>query len=251
VRVAFVCDVHGNLPALEAVLADARAQGVDAIWDGGDVVGYHPWPSECVQRLNEVCDLAVQGNYDRKVLRTPRRRQRWLRRKDPLKADTLIWAWEHLDERSREILAARPPFWRAHAPCGDVLLLHASPLSRKEPLCATTGPARWTEQAVAAGGAALVLHGHVHIGHAHREEGLLFLTPGSVGRPEDGDPRAAYAIVDLKVEGPTYSVRRVAYDVDPVLHEIAARRLPREFAVMAARGFSLTDARRWLEVNPE
>lgn len=249
-KVAFLCDVHGNLPALEAVLADARAQGVDAIWDGGDVVGYYPWPSECVKRLAEVCDLAVQGNYDRKVLRAPRRRKRWLRRKDPLKAAALIWAWEHLDSRSRELLDERPSYWRVHAPCGEVLLCHASPLSRKEPLNEQTPPARWAEQTQAAQ-ARLVLHGHVHVGHAHREERTLFLTPGSVGRPEDGDPRAAYAVLDLGGSKPRYTVRRVDYDVDPVLDELEAQQLPHEFAVMVARGFGLERARQWLAVNPE
>ena len=96
VRIAFLTDVHGNLPALEAVLADAREQGAEQVWDGGDAVGYHPWPTECVQLLADTCAVTIMGNYDRKVLKAPQRHQRWLKTKDPLKAHTLIWAWEHL-----------------------------------------------------------------------------------------------------------------------------------------------------------
>jgi len=246
VRVAFLTDVHGNLPALEAVLADARDQGVDAVWDGGDAVGYHPWPAECVRLLRAECQVAVQGNYDRKVLKTPRRRQRWLRRKDPLKANTLIWAWEHLDDETRAFLAARPLRQRLATPCGEVLVCHASPLSIEEPLGPVTSPARWRELTLAAEGAVLVLHGHTHQMHGHREGDTLFATPGSVGRSQDGDPRAAYALVNLDGPRPAVAFRRVAYDTAQVAAAIEAHDLPVEFAVMAERGLSLPRAQRWL-----
>ena len=244
-RIAFLTDVHGNLPALEAVLADAREQGCDEVWDGGDVVGYHPWPAACVERLADVCALAVLGNYDRKVLRTPERRERWLARKDPLKARTLIWAWEELGPAARLSLAARPEV--AARMVGDraVLVCHGSPLSRREPLGPATPRARWAELAAAAD-ADLVLHGHTHLPHARREGGTIFYTPGSVGRPQDGDPRAAYAVITVVGRGLSLSVRRVAYDTAAVAAEVARRRLPGEFAVMAREGISLPRAQRRL-----
>ncbi|MEZ4386348.1 MAG: metallophosphoesterase family protein [Candidatus Krumholzibacteriia bacterium] len=245
-RVAFLTDVHGNLPALEAVLADARDQGVDAVWDGGDTVGYHPWPDQCVRLLHAACEITVQGNYDRKVLKTPRRRQRWRRRKDPVKAEALIWAWDELSSASRDLLAGRPAQVRRAAPCGEVLVCHASPLSRKEPLGPLTRPARWRALVAAAGAPTLVVHGHVHGEHAHREGPTLFLTPGSVGRSEDGDPRAAYLVLDLDGRRPRPTIRRVAYDTQRVADEVAARALPPEFGVMVLRGISLARARRLL-----
>lgn len=243
-RVAFVTDVHGNLPALEAVLADARAQGVDEVWDGGDTVGYHPWPARCVRLLHAECTRTVAGNYDLKVLKAPRRRKRWLRRKDPTKARALIWAWDHLDPETRELLARRPRRHRMETPGGTVLMCHASPLSIKEPLGPATTGKRWRQQVEAAEGAALVIHGHTHVMHGHREGATVFANPGSVGRSQDGDPRAAYALLDLGGKRPQVLFRRIPYDTQRLVDEIHARRLPPEFAIMAEQGISLARARR-------
>ena len=244
--VAFLTDVHGNLPALEAVLADARAQGAEAVWDGGDAVGYHPWPTACVRRLAAACAVTIMGNYDRKVLKAPRRRKRWLRTKDPLKAATLIWAWDHLDGEARMLLADRPSRAR---PASDgrrrILVCHGSPASRKEPLGPATPAARWRELAAAAE-AELVLHGHTHVPYTRREGATVFVNPGAVGRCEDGDPRAAYALVDLAAARPEVQLRRVAYDTEAVVREIRERELPPVFAEMVRRGISLPRARRRL-----
>ncbi len=244
-RIALVTDVHGNLPALEAVLADAREQGCAAVWDGGDVVGYLPWPSECVACLRQIGAVGVLGNYDRKVLRTPRRRERWLARKDPLKARTLIWAWEHLDAAAREELALRPQMVRWELAGRRVLLCHASPLSRKEALTPWTTPARWRTLAAAAR-AEVVLYGHTHLAHAHRTAATLFYTPGAVGRPQDGDPRASYAVLSVTDRGLMLQRRRVAYDTGAVAAEIRRRGLPEAFAVMVTEGIGLDRARRRL-----
>jgi putative phosphoesterase len=244
-RIAFLTDVHGNLPALEAVLADARDQGVDAIWDGGDAVGYHPWPADCVRLLAETCDVAVMGNYDRKVLKTPRSRKRWLRTKDPLKARTLIWAHDHLDQATRALLAERPSRIRPDTPGHRVLVCHASPASRKEPLGPATPPARWSEL-VDLADADLVVHGHTHVAYTRRERGTLFVNPGAAGRSEDGDPRAAYALIDLAGGRIGVRVRRVEYDTQRLADAVAEHDLPEAFAVMATRGVSLARAERLL-----
>ncbi len=244
-RIAFLTDVHGNLPALEAVLADARDQGCEEIWDGGDAVGYHPWPTACVERLAGTCAVAVLGNYDRKVLRTPQRRERWLARKDPLKARTLIWAWEELAPSARLALAGRPEVASRLIADRTALVCHGSPLSRREALGPATPRSRWAELAAAAG-VDLVLHGHTHLPHARREGGTIFYTPGAVGRPQDGDPRAAYAVITVVGRDLSLMARRVAYDTEAVAAEVRRRDLPEVFAVMAQEGISLPRAQRRL-----
>lgn len=244
-KVAFLTDVHGNLPALEAVLADARSEKVAAVWDGGDAVGYHPWPTECAMLLADRCAVTIMGNYDRKVLKAPRRGKRWLRTKDPLKAAALIWAWEHLDAAARDRLARRETRARPDGLGHRVLVCHGSPASRKEPLGPATPPGRWRELAALAA-ADLVLHGHVHVGFTRRTGGTLFVNPGAVGRSEDGDPRASYALIEFGEEQIDVQLRRVVYDTERAVAEIRARDLPPEFAVMVTRGISLPRARRRL-----
>jgi predicted phosphodiesterase len=244
-RIAFLTDVHGNLPALEAVLADAREQGAETVWDGGDAVGYHAWPGACVRLLADACDVAVMGNYDRKALKTPRRRQSWLRTKDPLKARTLIWAWDQLDDPARELLARRPSRARPDAPGRRVLVCHGSPASRKEPLGPATSSDRWAEL-VQIAAADLVLHGHTHVAYTRREQGTLFVNPGAVGRSEDGDPRAAYALIDVSGGRIGVRVRRVEYDTQRVVDAVREHGLPEAFGVMVTRGVSLARAQRLL-----
>ncbi len=120
---------------------------------------------------------------------------------------------------------------------------HGSPYSRKEHLGPATPSVRWRELTDLAA-ADLVLHGHTHADYTRRDRGTLYVNPGSVGRSEDGDPRAAYVLVDLNRKRASVQVRRIPYDIDRVVAEIAARELPSVFAVMVARGINLPRALR-------
>jgi predicted phosphodiesterase len=247
-RIAFLSDVHGNLPALDAVLDHARGHGAEAFWDGGDTVGYFPWPDACVQRLAEVCEVTILGNYDRKVLKVPERRDRWRARKDPLKAEALIWAHDELAPASRQLLAARDAQVRRQAGGRSLLICHGSPLGDSEVVDGRLPPARWRTLARAAA-CDVVLHGHTHVPGARREMGTLFYSPGALGRSEDGDPRASYALLTSGRTGVTLTRHRVAYDTGQVVDEIRRRGLPEEFAVMVRAGISLARARRRLRAG--
>ena len=107
-RVAVLCDVHGNLPALEAVLAEMRSLDVARIVSGGDVIA-GPYPQECLDRLREVEAAFVRGNADRESPRAP--------------ADTWEWLSAQLDESSHEFLRTLP----LSVSLDDVLYCHGSP----------------------------------------------------------------------------------------------------------------------------
>jgi predicted phosphodiesterase len=112
VRLAVFSDIHGNLPALDAVLADIDAQRPDAIWYAGDFVGYGPWPDECVRRIADAGIPAVYGNYDRKTLKYPLKAEAWANTKDPRKTAAFQHAYEGLSAASRTYLAGLPEFYR-------------------------------------------------------------------------------------------------------------------------------------------
>ena len=84
-KIALLADVHANLPALEAVLTHAEDQGVDAIWNTGDFIGYGAFPDSVVQRLWHENALSIVGNYDLKVLKFKNKRHKWRKSKHPLK----------------------------------------------------------------------------------------------------------------------------------------------------------------------
>ena len=209
-RVGLVSDVHGNWPALQSVLDDMPP--VDHLLCAGDVVGYNPWPGECVDWARESGVLTVAGNHDRAVFA------------DRLRMNAMANAAightrEQLDDGQHAWLRGLP-VERVELD-GRVKLVHGHP----------DNPDRYTYPEQFAPGMlgeerALVL-GHTHV-QAHRSfDAGVVVNPGSVGQPRDDDPRAAYAVLDLPAEGtPTVEERRVEYDIDRVQRRVNKVDLP-------------------------
>lgn len=239
-RAALLGDVHANLPALEAVLADARRRRAQAIWNVGDGVGYNAFPEEVVRLLRASRALSLAGDYDLKVLKVPRKAAKWRRKKRPEKWLALKWAYEHLSEESRAYLAALPRELRLTIGGRRVLLTHGSPAAIDEPLSPDSPVERLRELARLARTDVIVC-GHSHRPFAREVDGVWFINPGSVGRMDDGDPRASYAILDFRRELPEPHLLRVAYDVERAVAALRRQRLPGAFAEMIRRGKSLDE----------
>jgi putative phosphoesterase len=220
VRDAILFDVHGNLPALDAVLAEAQAEGFDRLLFGGDLVLFGPEPAACVDRLRGLGEplVAIKGNTDRYVIDRQDDVARWA---NALGDDRLAW------------LDALPA--RVDVPEQDALLVHATPRGDEEMLMPET-PASEAAAMLANVGQHTLLCGHVHIQYHRPVAGHEVINPGSVGMPLDGDPRAAWAIAS---EGGV-ELRRTAYDVDAVADRVEREDGP--FADMVAR--RLRTARR-------
>jgi predicted phosphodiesterase len=248
-RIALLADVHGNLPALEAVLADARGAGATAIWNAGDCVGYGPFPRQCVELLREACDHSVIGNYDAKVLKFPRKRDKWSRSKQPLKFQAFEFAWQNLDRPSRDWLAGLPRQVHREVAGREILLVHATVLGDDEPVGSHTSVENWRLFEEAAGPVDLVLAGHLHRPF-DRPGAVRFVFAGSVGRPEDGDPRAHYTLIDLAGLEIVVKNRRVAYDIERTVAGLRDRGAPVAFSVMARCGVDLKEALDRMESDP-
>ncbi len=239
-KIALIGDIHANLPALEVVIADARAQGAEALWNIGDFVGYGPFPEEVVQFCLGLEMPAVLGNYDQKVLRYA---THGVKTKNPLKRMAFAWASAQLSPASRAYLEALPEQRRIQALGWTALLCHGSPASIQEHLTPQTPASRLVELAALAA-APLVICGHSHQPFARQAGGAWFINTGSVGRPDDGDPRACYALLDLNPGGMAVEHRRLDYDVDRAVREIHARGLPDEFGEMLRQGRGLDQIER-------
>lgn len=234
VKIALIGDVHGNLPALEAVLQDARNRGAIAVLDAGDAVGYGPFPDETVLHLRRQRVLSVIGNYDRQAL-AARRSKKGLP-KNPEKRFAVRWAGRHLSKQARAYLASLPEHRRLALGDRRLLLCHGSPEVIDEYLDTNTPAYRLAEIAGSAG-ADIVVSGHAHRPAAREVAGVWFVNTGSVGRPDDGDPRACYALLQLD----PFSVchLRVPYNVDRTVAAAFEQGFPPSFARMFREGRSL------------
>lgn len=207
-RVGVISDVHGNKVALDAVLSDMPE--VDALVNAGDVVGYNPWPAECVEAMRERGVPTVMGNHDRAVASGTAFRF------NSMAAAGVDYARERLDEEALAWLERLPDERLA---CDDrVKLVHGHP----EDPDRYTYPDEFGPEML--GDEDVLVLGHTHVqSHATFDEGVV-MNPGSVGQPRDADHRAAYAVVD--VDDLTVEEHRVDYDVEAVVDAVNEAGLP-------------------------
>lgn len=240
-RIALIGDVHANLPALEAVLAHARENHAQAVWNVGDFVGYNAFPDEVVSLLRRPNIVNLIGNYDQKVLVAEQKRKKWARTKAPLKLQSFLWSYQQLSQSNRDFLAGLPEQRHIEIEGWQILLVHGSPQSIEEPLLPDTPEARFAELAQTID-TQIVICGHSHRAFSKFSAGIWWINPGSVGRQDDGDPRSAYALLELLPGHIQIAHQRIAYDVARAAAAIRERGLPEIFAQMVERGVSLNTA---------
>lgn len=217
---AVLSDIHASLEALSAVLADARAQGAEALVCCGDIVGYHADAEACIELLRERGAACVAGNHDRVAagLCEPEGFA-------PAAARAALWTRRRLSAEHRAFLASLP---LARVIDGRFLLVHAAlhPAPNADLHLSSAARLRCSIEQLGGGrfGVRLAFFGHTHRPLVHDARGALALgetmhlpdapailvNPGSVGQPRDGDPRAAYALYDADAR--RLSLRRVPFD---------------------------------------
>ncbi len=206
-RVAALYDIHGNLPALEAVLAEVDSEDVERIVVGGDVL-WGPFQSECLEALRSRDAVFISGNCERDVLAAADESSAWCR--DQLTAGELdfVAGWPATVELELDGL-------------GSVVFCHATPRSDTENLTRSTPDADVTA-ALSGVDADVVVGGHTHVQDDRRPAGgPRLVNPGSIGLPYQGAQGAYWALLGTDVE-----LRRTPYAVDAALDVLASSGFP-------------------------
>lgn len=255
-KVAVFSDIHGNIYALEAVLADIKKRRVDMVFCAGDLVGYGAFPNEVIELIREQHIPTIMGNYDQGIGHDSddcgcayrdelskalgKRSIAWTREK--VTPDNKAYLRNLLERISFTVSGKK------------VLLVHGSPRRINEYLFEdrpVSSVARFFESERVD----VIVCGHTHLSYVREmivEEGwetvtgadgqpvmrrkaggrYILVNSGSVGKPKDGDPRAAYALLDFEDGGLRYEIVRVAYDVEAMARAVEQSGLPVEYAAM-------------------
>lgn len=237
---AVFSDVHGNLPALEAVLADIARRGLADVLSLGDLVGYGPFPNEVAALVADRRIPSLMGNYDQGigfslgdcgcVYKTDEQRREG--------GVSLSWTEAAVSDGTRAYLRTLEDRFILETPAGELLAVHGSPRRINEYLFEDR-PERSLARLAASNPYRAILFGHTHVPYArevpHGDAGAttLFVNVGSAGRPKDGDWRACYAVVDPSVlpgRRPAVEFVRVPYDYARLQAALARTDLITSFA---------------------
>jgi putative phosphoesterase len=225
-RIGVLSDVHGNLLALDACLADLDAQGgADGIVVAGDLCVDGPKPKKVLQRLDEIGAACVRGNTDRYIYDEPQRL-------DAAEAAQIAWTRREIGERWAAWLRELPFAIRIGEDDNQLLVVHASPHSDDEHIWPDADEAR-LQRLIGEERATAIAFGHVHIPYVRLWHGKLLVNVSSAGLPKDGDPRACYAIFTERDGGWEVKHRRVAFDVKKVATQLADCGIPASAELIA------------------
>ena len=251
-KYALISDIHANLPALEAVLADLVAcSDIGATYHLGDLVGYAPWPDEVVQLLRERAIQGVAGNYDSTTATDYKHCGCKYEdaRQEELSHLSYEWTRANVSADTKKFLGSLP-FRIDVRPLGGhlagprLVLLHGNPVlntvywteDRPDKFC------RQMAESVSGKSGDVIAFGHTHKPWHREIDGIHFVNTGSVGRPKDGNPRAGYVLVTIDGESTAVEFIRVDYDVQCAMEGIRASDLPDDFAEYLRTGGELPES---------
>lgn len=236
-KIAVFSDIHGNAIALEAVLKDIDSRNIDLVFCGGDLTGYGAFPNEVIGLIRKYRIPTVMGNYDDGV---------GFNKNDCGCADTgpqtkelgqisLEWTKKRVNFENRAFLRSLLERVQFTA-CGKkILIVHGSPRRINEYLYGDF-PEESILRLFDDEKADIIVCGHTHVAYTRVINGKCLINAGSVGKPKDGDIRAAYTVIKLTESSLETEVVRVGYDVERMAQAIESSGLPREFAMALRRG---------------
>jgi predicted phosphodiesterase len=245
-RYALLSDIHANLPALRAVLADIDRRGnTDAVYHLGDLTGYAPWPNEVVALLLERGIPGIAGNYDSTVATDYKHCgcRADSPREEELSHLSYEWTRSQVTPETKRYLASLP--FRidirpdgGHVSGPTIMLVHGNQ-TLNTVYVTEDRPDSFLEKMASDVGARagdVVSFGHTHKPWQRVVGGILFINTGSVGRPKDGDARACYVVLSMQAAQTRVEFIRVQYDVDEADRGIRESGLPVEFAEVLKTG---------------
>ncbi len=221
--IAVISDIHGNLPALLAVKKDMPP--VEAVLCAGDLVGYYPYPNEVIQEIKMMKAWCIRGNHDRAVLKKGDSNFNSSAKK------AIEWTIAHITYDNLEYLANLRDNLLLTVHGKRVAIHHGAPFNEDFYLM----PTNLDEELLNYDKADVLILGHTHVPVVVDYGDKAIINPGAVGQPRDGNPKASYALIDLK--NWRFEIRRVEYNIEEVQRKTIDEGLPESLADRLNYGF--------------
>jgi putative phosphoesterase len=231
-------DIHGNLPALEAVLADMEARRLSPLYCLGDLVGYGTFPNEVIEIIRGRNIPTIMGNYDQGVgISSDDCGCAYTSKEaEALGKRSIAWSNENTTAGNKLFLRQLTDQIPLELEGFRVRLVHGSPRKINEYLYEDR-PDATMERLLDAAQADVLVCGHTHIPyHRTLPSGRHIINAGSVGKPKDGNPQACYVVLETVDGKLSVTFRRVPYDVERAAQAIEASEMPNEYAEMLRTG---------------
>lgn len=234
-KLGIISDVHSNYEALKAVLRELNREGVNRIINAGDNVGYSAFPNECIELFKAEGIEGVMGNYDEAVAFSKPVCGCGYKDEEVARIGhlSLTWTQENVNDKAKVYLSGLPKHLEFESPIGKVFALHGGLEDLTQWI--TEKDTDLLKDIGLKKEAKLVILGHTHKPFGREVDGTVFVNPGAVGRPFDGNPRASFGIIEIG-NSIDIQLKRVAYNVEKNIRELIDAGLPPEIGIMLRTG---------------
>lgn len=223
--VGLIADVHSNAVALKAVLSTLDAVGAEKILHAGDIIGYNPYPDETVGLFKKKKIISILGNHDRALITGDTSDF------NPYAAAALRWTGNMISPDNIDYIRELKNTEHINLQGVRITLVHGSPRDPDEYIYLEDVESDFLKAA----DCDILVLGHTHVQFKKEYPEGIILNPGSVGQPRDGDPRAAFAVLDT--ETGKIKSERTSYDIEKVIEDMLAAHLPEKLAFRLRTGF--------------
>lgn len=218
-KVAFISDIHSNLPALEATLSDIESKGIDEIYCLGDIIGYHSFTNDVIKMLKDRGVISIMGNHDKVIADKD-----FDRELD--KNFVMTWNCNELTDENREYLKSLPETLILHFERVSVQIVHGSPNSIEEYIREGSEEADYFIENMDTD---VLISGHTHIPYITEKDGKYLLNTGSVGKPKIGKPQASYLVLGFNIGEVEPEMVFIDYSVEIITDHLRKRSFPNKY----------------------
>ncbi len=222
--IGLIADVHSNVVALGAVLSELEDTGSERILHAGDIVGYNPYPNETIELFKRNNIISIAGNHDRALVTGDTSGF------NPYAKAALEWTRKVVFLDNSDYLKGLKNIETITIDEKRIVLVHGSPYDINEYVY----PEDVSPGLLSSANADILVLGHTHIQFKTEYPEGIIVNPGSVGQPRDGNPGAAFAVLDT--ESGKIELKRISYDIEKVIEDMLAAHLPEKLALRLRTG---------------